>query len=91
MSSNRHVYVFITGDRRTFGLTFSSDGTNLPAVTCGWDSYDQIPVCRQYLSRYAEEPQAAYANLASRGFHLAEVIGSIMPLPKTKLCSSMAA
>jgi hypothetical protein len=90
MSSQRHVYVFITGDRRTFGLTFDPDGANLPRVPGGWQSYDQIPVCWQYLSRYAEEPEAAHANLASRGYHLADAIGNIVPLPKTKLCSMTA-
>lgn len=91
MSSHRHVYVFITGDRRTFGLTFNPDGANLPAVPSGWQDYDQIPVCRQYLSRYAEEPEAAQTNLTSRGYHLVDAIGSIVPLPETKFCSIMAA
>lgn len=91
MSSHRHVYVFITGDRRTFGLTFNSDGANLPSVPCGWQSYDQIPVCRQYLSRYAEEAEAAHANLTSVGYHLVDAIGSIVPLPRTKFCSRLAA
>jgi hypothetical protein len=90
MSSHRHVYVFITGDRRMFGLTYNPDGANLPPVPCGWQNYDQVPVCRQYLSRYAEEPEAAHANLTSRGYHLADAIGNIVPLPKTKLCSMMA-
>jgi len=91
MSTHRHVYVFITGDRRTFGLTFNPDGANLPSVTCGWQNYDQIPLCRHYLSRYAKEPEAAHTNLALRGYHLVDAIGTIVPLPKTKFCSIMAA
>ena len=91
MSSPRHVYVFITGDRRAFGLTFQPDGANLPPAPSGWQNYDQIPLCRQYLSRYAEQPEVAHTNLTSGGYHLADAIGSIVQLPKTKLCSMMAA
>ena len=41
-----NVYVFISGDRTTFGLTILSNGINLPDATLigGWQRYDVVPM-----------------------------------------------
>jgi hypothetical protein len=40
-------------------------GTNLPTAASAWQRYDEVPMCLCYLGRYAEEPEAAHANLAT--------------------------
>jgi hypothetical protein len=89
MSSHTNIYVFVSADRRTFGLTLDRDGANLPSAELagGWKPYDMVPMCMGYLGRYADEPEIAHANLIARGYHLARTIGNIVPFPKTKLCS----
>jgi hypothetical protein len=89
MTPHRHVYVFVSGDCRTFGLSFDRDGASLPPTASGWQRYDEIPLCLGYLSRYAEEPATARANLSACGYHLAPTIGRIVGC-KVRHCSTLA-
>jgi hypothetical protein len=89
MIPHRHVYVFVSGDCRTFGLSFDVDGASLPATAGDWLRYDEIPLCLGYLGQYAEEPTTARANLATCGYHLAPTIGRIVGY-KVRLCSTLA-
>ena len=89
MTPRRPVYVFVSGDCRTFGLSFDQDGASLPATASGWQRYDEIPLCLGYLGRYAEEPATARTNLAACAYHLAPTIGRIVGC-KIRHCSTLA-
>jgi hypothetical protein len=81
MSGYISVFVFLSRDRKGFGLTTDLDGANLP-YRRGWSAYDIIPMSANYLSRYTDDPDAARTDLLARGFHIVPTRGNILPFPK---------
>jgi hypothetical protein len=81
MPTHTNVFVFISSDRKLFGLSIDVDGANLPGRN-GWNAYDIIPMSANYLSRYADDPDTLSADLATHGFHIVPTRGNIIPFPK---------
>ena len=90
MPSDPNIYVFLSADRGTVGLTVVADGSNLPSTdsATGWMHYDVIPMTMNYLSRYTDEPDLAHAGLNTRGFHLSRTSGNIILFPNAHRSSS---
>ena len=81
-----NVYVFISGDRTTFGLTILSDGINLPnaALIGGWQSYDVIPMSLNSLTSYADRPGDVHADIIMHGYHVTRPSGNVVPFPQCR-------
>ena len=77
------LFVFISHDRKRFGLSNDRHGANLPHGE-GWSAYDVIPKSANYLSRYTDNTDAACADLAAQGWHMVPTRGNILPFPAKK-------
>jgi len=83
MSDSTNVYVFISDDRRTFGLSVDADGRNLPLVGYGpWAIHDVIPMAANFIARYSASTAVAHTNLIMRGYHLVRAYGTTAPFPQ---------
>jgi hypothetical protein len=85
MAAHPNFYVFLSGDRTTFGLSVDPNGANLPSAQLvgGWKAYDVMPMTLHGISRYTSVPSHAHAELIARGYYLTRTHGTIVPFPKS--------
>jgi hypothetical protein len=79
MSKYLDVYVFVSGDRKLFGLSINPFGANLPPRA--WRRYDVIPISENYLGRYTRAPKLAMKWLQTRGYFLPSQGETLSPRP----------
>ena len=79
MPAPNNVYVFLSLDRTTFGLTVDWNGANLPGAR--WTNYDVIPMSMNYFARYSDDPGQVARELLSKGYSLVRTRGNIIPFP----------
>jgi hypothetical protein len=85
MAAHPNVYVFLSGDRKTFGLSVDPNGANLPSahLVGGWKAYDVMPMTLHDISRYTSVPSYAHAELIAWGYYLTRTHGTIIPFAKS--------
>ena len=65
--SSTDVYVFLSGDGKTFVLSVDADGRNLPCSRYVPREFYMTP---NFIGRYAPHTTLAHANLIMHGYHL---------------------
>jgi hypothetical protein len=75
------IYLFTCGNADFKGFSLHQDGANLPTL-CGapersWRFVRAIPMSTAALRPFAGDVQVAFANLKTRGYHIAHNTGAV--------------
>jgi hypothetical protein len=75
MSNLPEIWVSLSSDRKTFGLSLDPTGRNLPLLKyTPWELYEAIPMATNCLCRYVTDCSVALM----RGYYLAPTHGPII-------------